>query len=407
MKLNVLVFIGLVAICSSHVYFQDDFSNADWESRWVVSDWKTDTSEAGTWTLSAGKFFTDESKEHGLKTSQDARFYDISAAHEEFSNKGKTLVIQFSVKHEQNIDCGGGYVKLVPASSLSDQKQFKGGEDETKYNVMFGPDICGSSTRKVHLILNKKGSNHLIKDDIPCETDEFTHVYTAVLEPDNTFKVYIDGDEKKSGSIPDHWDILPPKKINDPSQSKPSDWVDERMIDDPEDKKPEGWDDIPSEVADPNAAKPDDWDDDLDGEWEAPKIPNPEYKGIWTAKKIENPLYKGPWVHPQIDNPEYQDDPNLYAFDSFKYLGIDIWQVKSGTIFSHFLLTDDFATAQAQIDVVNKIREGEKKLKEEQDEKERKEREEAALKDKDETNAPDTLDTELPESIPVEDKAEL
>jgi len=112
--------------------------------------------------------------------------------------------------------------------------------------------------------------------------------------------------------------------------------------------------------------KPEDWDDDLDGEWEAPKIANPEYKGPWSPKKIENPAYKGPWVHPQIDNPEYADDPELYAFDSFKYLGIDVWQVKAGTIFSHFLLTDDWDTAKAQIDAINEIRDGEKKKKEEE-----------------------------------------
>jgi len=382
MQLKLLSLVSFIAICTAHIYFQEDFSDPNWESRWVVSDWKKDNGEAGTWGLSAGKHYTDETKERGLKTTQDARFYDISAAHEEFSNKGKSLIIQLSVKHEQNIDCGGGYVKLIPASSLSDQKDFKGGQEETQYNVMFGPDICGYSTKKVHFILNKRGSNHLIKDDIPIDNDEFTHVYTGVLNPDNTFKVYVDGAEKKSGSIPDHWDILPPKKINDPSQSKPADWVDERMIDDPNDKKPEGWDDIPAEISDPDATKPDDWDDDLDGEWEAPKIPNPEYKGAWSPKKIENPNYKGPWVHPQIDNPDYQDDPELYAFDSFKYLGIDIWQVKSGSIFSHFLLTDDWETAQAQIDIVNSIRDGEKKKKEEVEAKEKAEREAAeALKE--------------------------
>jgi len=291
-------------------------------------------------------------------------FYDISAAHEDFSNKGKTLVIQFTVKHEQNIDCGGGYVKLVSADGLSDQKAFQGGEHETKYNLMFGPDICGY-TKKVHFILNKKGSNHLINQEIPAESDEFTHVYTAVLKPDNTFQVYVDGVEKKSGSIPEFWNILPPKQINDPAQSKPGDWVDEKYIDDPEDVKPEGWDSIASEVVDPEANKPEDWDDDLDGEWEAPKIANPEYKGPWSPRKIENSAYKGPWVHPQIDNPEYKEDSELYAFDSFKYVGIDIWQVKAGTIFSHFLLTDDWETAKSQIDVINTIRDGEKKKKEE------------------------------------------
>ena len=48
----------------------------------------------------------------GIKTSQDARFYALSAGFDKFSNEGKTLVIQFTVKHEQNIDCGGGYVKV-------------------------------------------------------------------------------------------------------------------------------------------------------------------------------------------------------------------------------------------------------------------------------------------------------
>jgi calreticulin len=363
MHLMNILFFALVALTTSHVYFKDDFSDPNWESRWVVSDWKKDKGEAGEWGLSAGKYFTDESKERGLKTLTDARFYDIATTIKEgFSNKGKTLIIQLSVKHEQNIDCGGGYIKLIPESSLTDLKDFQGGEQETKYNIMFGPDICGY-TKRVHFILNKKGTNHLIKEDVPAESDDLTHVYTGVLNPDNTFKIYVDGVEKKSGAIPDYWNILPPKKINDPSQSKPSDWVDERLIDDPDDKKPEGWDDIPAEVLDPAATKPDDWDDDLDGEWEAPKIANPDYKGPWHPKKIDNPAYKGPWVHPQIDNPEYKDDPELYAFDNFKYLGIDVWQVKSGTIFSHFLLTDDWDTAKAEIDVINTIREGEKAKK--------------------------------------------
>jgi len=76
-----------------------------------------------------------------------------------------------------------------------------------------------------------------------------------------------------------------PKKIKDPSQSKPADWVDEKYINDPDDKKPEGWDEIPAEIVDPEASKPEDWDDELDGEWEAPKVPNPEYKGPWSPKK--------------------------------------------------------------------------------------------------------------------------
>ena len=70
--------------------------------------------EQGQFKLSSGKFYGDADKDVGIQTSQDARFYGISAKLEPVSNEGKTLVIQFTVKHEQKIDCGGGYIKLYP-----------------------------------------------------------------------------------------------------------------------------------------------------------------------------------------------------------------------------------------------------------------------------------------------------
>ena len=48
----------------------------------------------------------------GIQTSQNAKFYAQSASFDSFSNEGKTLVVQFTVKHEQKIDCGGGYLKV-------------------------------------------------------------------------------------------------------------------------------------------------------------------------------------------------------------------------------------------------------------------------------------------------------
>lgn len=69
----------------------------------------------------------------GLQTSQDARFYASSARFEPFSNEGKPLVIQFTVKHEQKIDCGGGYVKVFPTDLV--QTEMHG---ESSYYLMFG-----------------------------------------------------------------------------------------------------------------------------------------------------------------------------------------------------------------------------------------------------------------------------
>lgn len=249
---------------------------------------------------------------------------------------------------------------------------------------MFGPDICGA-TKRTHVILTHKGKNHLVKREVRTETDEFTHLYTLILKPDNTYEVLIDGSSVQSGNIKDDFDMLPPKEIKDPNSKKPSDWVDTKTIPDAEDKKPEGWDDIPAHLPDPDASKPDDWDDELDGEWEAPLIDNPEYKGEWRARMIPNPEYKGEWIHPMIPNPDYYEDDNLYAYDSHKYVGIEIWQVKSGTIFDNILVTDSIEEANAAAEVTKKLQEAEKaksaaeaEEKRKQEEQDRKRAEEAA-----------------------------
>jgi len=395
MRSSVVLLLGLAAAAFAEVYFKEEF-DAGWESRWVKSTSKG--SDAGEFDASAGKFYADAS-DKGLHTKQDAKFYQISAKlPKSFSNKGKDLVFQFSVKHEQNIDCGGGYFKLLPAPL--DQTSFSG---DSKYHIMFGPDICGYSTKKTHVILTYKGENKLIKKEPRAETDTFTHLYTLILRPDNTYVVKIDGSEVQKGSLKEDWDFLAPKEINDPAAKKPSDWVDEKQIADPMDKKPEGWDDTPKEIADPDAKKPDDWDDELDGTWEAPMINNPEYKGEWKPKMIDNPAYKGEWVHPKIANPDFKDDDSIYAFDDMSYIGLEVWQVKAGTIFDHILVTDDVAEAEKAVSVVEKQRDAEKKASEkeeadnrakEEEERKKKESEEKS-DDDDEEDDDDSLKDEL------------
>lgn len=144
----------------------------------------------------------------GLKTSEDARFYALSRKFDAFSNAGKTLVVQFSVKHEQDIDCGGGYVKVFDRKL--EQKDMHG---ESPYEIMFGPDICGPGTKKVHVIFSYKGKNLLINKDIRCKDDVYTHLYTLIVKPDNTYEVLIDNEKVESGSLEGDWDFLAPKLI--------------------------------------------------------------------------------------------------------------------------------------------------------------------------------------------------
>lgn len=404
-------FLGVIAVvlavCNVHatVYFREEFLDGDaWTSRWLQSKHKSDY---GEWKLTAGNFYGDAEKDKGLQTSQDARFYASSARFEPFSNEGKPLVIQFTVKHEQKIDCGGGYVKVFPTDL--DQTEMHG---ESSYYLMFGPDICGYSTKKVHVIFNYKGKNHLIKKEVKCKDDELSHLYTLILNPDQTYIVKIDNEKVESGSLEEDWDFLPSKTIKDPEAKKPEDWDDRAKIDDVDDTKPEDWD-KPENIPDPDAKKPEDWDEDMDGEWEPPMIPNPEYKGEWKPKQIDNPNYKGAWVHPEIDNPEYSPDSNIYKFDKIGVIGLDLWQVKSGTIFDNFLISDDVKEAE---DIGNETwgvtKEPEKKMKEEQDDVKRKEEEEknkeqetGANEDEDDEDEDDEDENEIKEE-PEEDEAE-
>lgn len=392
--MKLLCFLAFVGVAFATVYFDEDFSEG-WEDKWVESTHKG--SETGKFKWSAGKFYGDAEKDKGIQTSQDARFYALSANFNKFSNKDKSLVVQFTVKHEQNIDCGGGYVKLFPSSL--DQTDMHG---ESPYNIMFGPDICGPGTKKVHVIFSYKGQNLLIKKDIRCKDDVFTHLYTLIVNSDNTYEVRIDNSKVESGSLEDDWDFLKPKKIKDPEAKKPEDWDDREKIDDPEDTKPEDWE-KPEHIADPDAKKPDDWDDEMDGEWEPPMIDNPEYKGEWKPKQIDNPEYKGKWIHPEIDNPEYAADDQLYSYNDFGVIGFDLWQVKSGTIFDSVLIADDVKDIEGKVEAWEATKTAEKKMKDEQDEEERKQREaeEAAKKseegDEEDAEEGDDLDEEADE----------
>jgi len=405
MDSKLILLLGFLALANCTIHFKEEFGDETWEKRWVYSTDKG--ADSGKFLLTSGKFYGDKVKDLGIQTSQDAKFYQLSAPVETpFSSEGKPLVLQYQVKHEQNIDCGGGYIKIFPKITPATMN------GDSPYNIMFGPDICGPGTKKVHVIFNYKGKNLLTKKDIRCKDDEMTHLYTLIVNPDNTYEVRIDGSKVESGRLEDDWDFLAPKTIKDPEAKKPEDWVDEAKIDDPSDVKPEGYD-KPELIADAEAKKPEDWDDEEDGEWEAPMINNPEYKGEWKPKQIDNPAYKGEWVHPEIDNPEYVADDQLYKFEDNSHVGFEIWQVKSGTIFDNILVTDDVAEAEAfakETFEVTKIEEKKmkdtqdaeaRKIQEEEDEKRKKEEEE---KKKNEPEAEEEEEEEEEEDKPSEEE---
>jgi calreticulin len=335
MMRKTLACLGSLTLASGKIYFSETF-DAGWESRWVESTWKKSEGTQGKWKLAAGKWGEDQ----GLQTSEDSKFFGMSAGFDSFSNEGKDLIIQYQAKYEKDVECGGGYLKVGPR--MADQTGFG---DPTVYNIMFGPDKCGY-TKRTHLIFQYKGKNILKKTDLDYkqEGEGTSHLYRLIVKPDNTVRVEIDDEKIYEGSMKEDWELLAPKVIADPADKKPSDWVEDSMMDDPTEKKPDDWTEE-KRIVDPEAKKPDDWDDEEDGDWEAPMKDNPEFKGEWIAKRISNPEYKGFWEAKKIDNPEYVDDDAVYKFAEFGFIGFDLWQVKGGTIFDNVLICDDVAEA--------------------------------------------------------------
>ncbi|CAE7222502.1 crt, partial [Symbiodinium necroappetens] len=325
------------------VYFHEKFLNESWESRWVHSE---QTGSVASFEWSAGQWFANESEQRGLRTAAALQHHAISAKlSQNFSNRGRDLVLQFTVKHE-NEDlsfCGGGYIKLM-GSDLH-QKSF--GPD-SPYKIMFGPDICGFETSVVHLVLNWKGKNLRRSPEISLgydDRDSFTHIFTFHLKPDNTYSVFIDMKEKSSGELHAFWPF-PNKTIDDPTDRKPEDWVETRRIVDPDVQKPESWVDE-QRVPDSTAWKPLEWDDEEDGLFEPPFIDNPLYQGPWFPAMVDNPSFRGQWRPRQRGNPEYEEE--VYSYTDLGAVGFDLWTVHEGSVFDNILLCDslDFAKSEA------------------------------------------------------------
>ncbi|VDD87841.1 unnamed protein product, partial [Enterobius vermicularis] len=330
----------------------------------------------------------------GLIVKTKARHHAIAAKlSRPFQFDGPPLIVQYEVKYEDGQECGGGYLKLLTVGAENNIKEFT---DKTPYTIMFGPDKCGQ-TAKVHFIIRfKNPKNGVITEHHASQPsssissyfdDHRTHLYTLIVRPDETFTVLVDHSKIMSGSLLTDLEpsIIPPPKVDDPTDKKPKDWDEREMIDDVNAKKPDDWDeDAPKEIEDadavkpddwlegeeslipdPKATKPNDWDDEMDGEWEAPKIdnpkckkvsgcgkwkrpmiPNPAYKGKWKAPKIKNPAYKGKWTPRQIDNPIYFEPHPYMEMQHTAAVGFELWTMSANIVIDNIYVGTDEAAAK-------------------------------------------------------------
>ncbi|MCJ1354632.1 MAG: hypothetical protein MMC33_004621 [Icmadophila ericetorum] len=376
--------------------FLEQFTD-DWNSRWNPSHAKKQDSSAdadwayvGQWEVEEPHVLTAIVGDKGLVVKNAAAHHAISAKFpKKIDNKGKTLVVQYEVKLQNGLECGGAYMKLLQDNKALHAEEFS---NASPYIIMFGPDKCGS-TNKVHFIFRHKNpktgeyeEKHL-KTAPMAKIEKLTNLYTLIVKPDQTFEIKINGESMKTGSLLEDFSpsVNPEKEIDDEKDTKPADWVDEAKISDPDAKKPDDWDeDAPYEIVDeeatkpddwldgelsmipdPEAEKPEDWDDEEDGDWVPPSVPNPKceaasgcgkweqptkknpaYKGKWSAPFIDNPAYKGVWAPRKIQNPDYFEDKTPANFEPMGAIGFEIWTMQSDILFDNIYIGHSIEDAE-------------------------------------------------------------
>eukprot|EP00069_Balaena_mysticetus_P006257 bmy_18571T0 len=195
-------------------------------------------------------------------------------------------------------------------------------------NIFFvGPDICGFDVKKVHVILHFKNQYHSNKKSIRCKVDGFTHLYTLILRPDLTYEVKIDGQSIESGSIEYDWQLTSLKKMEKAS-AESEDW------DQATEGKSQAWE---KHFLDASASTPSDWNSELDGDRQAPMLQKPPHQDGLKPEGIDRDV----WLHQKMKNTNYLTEYDLSEFENIGAIGLELWQVRSGTIFDNFLITDD------------------------------------------------------------------
>jgi calnexin len=356
----------------SHAVFE---SFEEGRGRWVTSKHQDFT---GVWEMDKSDVVAPSNSRLTMSSAgqRHAAFHTLSSI---LQIGSEDFVFQYEVNAANGFGCDGAYIKLLQKSELNEEAFHAG----SPYTIMFGPDKCGS-TNKVHFIFQHKNpvtgvfeEKHL-RDAPAVKLDKRTHLYTLIVRPDNSFEVLIDNESAKKGSLLEDFDppVNPPSEIDDPTDSKPSTWVDLAEIDDPSDKKPDDWDesqpaqienteavmpsdwlvDEPAKIPDPAASKPSDWSDEDDGDWAAPMIdnpkcaevgcgawkrpmiPNPLFKGKFRPRKIANPEYKGPWKARQIPNPNFFEDKHPCKMQSIGGVGIELLTNSAGISFDNIFI---------------------------------------------------------------------
>ena len=145
-----LVFIVSLSIkqlqAETNVFFKELFDTNPFSSNWVKSINSKYSNQAIEW--SAPEFpVKGYEDDKGMFLSQSHKHYGISTKFDTpltLKSDQKELVIQYELKFDEELQCGGAYIKLLRANPDLDLSELT---NDTPYTIMFGPDKCGLTSK--------------------------------------------------------------------------------------------------------------------------------------------------------------------------------------------------------------------------------------------------------------------
>lgn len=195
LKTLVVLFAAAAALAANDkqsLIFTEDFDGQD------------DVFAKGKWIKSADAKYRDQpilvkpptksvagyEADKGVQLTQEMKHYGFGARFPTPLRFDRDeVVIQYELKLEERLNCGGAYIKLLRDGAIKLEKL----NNESPYTIMFGPDKCGTDSR-LHFILkymnpvSKMWTEHHYDGHIKPKIDRS---YLA-LRKDNTFEVFID-----------------------------------------------------------------------------------------------------------------------------------------------------------------------------------------------------------------------
>jgi calreticulin len=354
-----MISLFFASLSSSTFFLKETFDTGTFNN-WHVPKKLLPFTKLGKWAVSTGDCYGHQQKWLGLTTTQSHRDYILYTSFiRPMNTTERDFVLSYTLRMNPFVDCSGQFVKIM--DSNSDMNRFN---KELPFAIKFGPDICGPSFKRTHVVIMYKGKEYETNRPIGVIKDPFTHSYTLIIRKNNSYAVLIDGEIADESTLEERFNFTQnehkaTKDSVETTRQKSIQGVEigEEDDDDINDAQEHLNNDEPTQVAAEKVEEevsPNDSPEQVNND---EPTQTAEEEGVSLNDSPEQANNDEPTqaaeeeeevisIKDSIDNEEDDDDfPPFGHFESLGYLGIDVHQSCCGSLFDNFVVTDSVKEA--------------------------------------------------------------